>query len=494
MNLIENSDILPVLKGYNPWWENGVVPNSLNKEIKRAAYYDSLRFLQHATLTRALVLSGPRRVGKTTILYQLAQYYLDQGFDPKDILYFSIEHPILKLASIEAIITLYTENIATTHRKKIILIDEIQYADEPRIWLKVFVDLHPEWKIITTGSASITFNAKDMESGVGRWITIPVHTLSFFEYVLLRAKCVQDISLPSAPLLNILPLRLEKIQQHTIQQISIALQPLRNVFVDFLLNGGFPETTLIQDLNLSQRLLREDIVDKVLKRDMAAFYGIRKIVELEKLFLYLCMHVGLIIHQKTVSSALAISEPQVNKLLEALKAAHLIQELPGYQQGGKKALKGKSKWYVVDASMRNAVLIMDRHSLITNTHDAGLVVEAATINELASYKYEKLPRMGYWRSKNKKKEVDIIVDAPSAALVGVEVKYRETVLPEDVGGLIDFAGTYDRPVVCGVITKADKDFGHKKFIYKNKKEIIISFVPAHIFLFLLGRYQYNKNR
>ena len=64
--------------------------------------------------------------------------------------------------------------------------------------------------------------------------------------------------------------------------------------------AGFPEPALTDDLTRCQRLLREDIVDKVLKRDMTAFYGVRRVLEIERLFLYLCYHDGGILDIPTI--------------------------------------------------------------------------------------------------------------------------------------------------------------------------------------------------
>lgn len=70
------------------------------------------------------------------------------------------------------------------------------------------------------------------------------------------------------------------------------------VFQQYLLVGGFPETAIQNDIRLSQRLLREDVVERVLKRDMTALFGVRNVNELEKLFIYLCIHSGGIVVEK----------------------------------------------------------------------------------------------------------------------------------------------------------------------------------------------------
>lgn len=58
------------------------------------------------------------------------------------------------------------------------------------------------------------------------------------------------------------------------------------------MRGGFPQTALVDSIPQAQRLLREDIIDKVLKRDMTAIFGVRRVLELEQTFIYLCMHDG----------------------------------------------------------------------------------------------------------------------------------------------------------------------------------------------------------
>ena len=63
-------------------------------------------------------------------------------------------------------------------------------------------------------------------------------------------------------------------------------------FHEYLLRGGFPQCALVESVDLAQKLLREDIVDKVLKRDMTALFGVRRVLELEQTFLYLCLHDG----------------------------------------------------------------------------------------------------------------------------------------------------------------------------------------------------------
>lgn len=163
--------------------------------------------------------------------------------------------------------------------------DEIQYARDWQIWLKHQVDFQKNRQIAVTGSAT-PLVTEGQESGVGRWHTVRLATLSFFEYLQIRKAPVPD--LPDVPSLT----SLQKWSTADFQRTAAVAAPMTGLFHDYLLRGGFPQAALTESLTLAQKLLREDIVDKVLKRDMTALFGVRRVLELEQTFLYLCLHDG----------------------------------------------------------------------------------------------------------------------------------------------------------------------------------------------------------
>ena len=70
MAIVSDEQVFKVLRQYNPWWR---LPSAIKEETKpqkRLAYYEALKIMNHKTIRRFAVLSGGRRVGKTTILYQ----------------------------------------------------------------------------------------------------------------------------------------------------------------------------------------------------------------------------------------------------------------------------------------------------------------------------------------------------------------------------------------------------------------------------------------
>src|SRR4051812_36609047 len=107
-------------------------------------------------------------------------------------------------------------------------------------------------------------------------------------------------------------------------EAAAAAKDLIPHFHEYLLRGGFPQTARIADVPTAQRLLREDIVDKVLKRDMTAMYGVRRVLELERVFLYLCLHDGGVLDIATLCGNIGVSKQLAHTFIEHFEAAQLL--------------------------------------------------------------------------------------------------------------------------------------------------------------------------
>mgnify|MGYP003746923879 CR=1 FL=1 len=270
-----------------------------------------------------------------------------------------------------------------------------------------------------TGSAS-PLRDGSAESGVGRWETIPLPTLSFAEYLRLR-----QVDIPALP--EVRSLRdLFDWGAGEFSKAATVGRPLTAHFHEYLLRGGFPEPALVDDLIRCQRLLREDIVDKVLKRDMTALYGVRRVleVEVEEIFLYLCYHDGGILDVPTLSKQLdGINRQSVNNFLDLFEATHLIYRLRPFGYG-KEVLRGRSKVYLADAALPGAVLLLGRR-LLEKPDRLGAAVETAFFKHLHTRYYSESPTFSYWQDKNHRDlEVDLIAQAGDR-LVPFEVKYQD---------------------------------------------------------------------
>lgn len=418
-------EIYAVLREYNTWWDGGVIRDL--PSWRRSAFRELRLWVETPPSPRAVLISGARQVGKTTLFRQAIKSLIESGVDPERILYVTFDHPLLKLAGRDAVISLWEETRPTGEGLEYLFLDEIQNTDDWQTWVKHQVDFKKNRRISATGSA-MPLHKATTESGVGRWKTIKLPTLSFYEY--LKINDVQIPNIPNEP--SLAPVFLWG--EAKFLRVSEQTKPLVPHFHEYLLRGGFPETSLVENVSIAQKLMREDIVDKVLKRDMTAVYGVRNVLDLEKLFLYLCLHDGGILDATKISKKLGVPRPTVNNFISLLESAHLIYRLNPYGYG-KEILKGKPKVYLADAAISGSVMLKGK-SLLQDLTKLGAAVETVFFKHLYTRYYAQSFRCSYWR-KDDRHEVDIICEL-SDRVVPFEVKYKSNLSPNDFGGLNKF--------------------------------------------------------
>ncbi|HHW22933.1 MAG TPA: ATP-binding protein [Clostridiaceae bacterium] len=473
---VEN--IIKLLYSYNPWWRTGSIPQDMVKPTKRLAYFETLRWLEHTSVRRFVLLSGARRVGKTTIMYQLIQGLLNKGVPPKSIMYVSFDHPILKFYTIGDLMEIYNANIYPED-KCWLFFDEIQYADDWELYLKVFYDSKPYVYITSTGSASPVIEKGAGDSGVGRWNIIRIPTLSFYEYCKLTG--LKDALKLNA---DVKPTSLASLNKKTQTEIMNLLAPLQKHFTRYLAVGGFPELVLSNDDFGSQRILREDVVDKVLKRDIPSLFNIRNSAVLEKVFLHLCFHSSNIINTSTISKELdGTPRATIDNYIEFLERSNLIYRSMPVELAGKMILKAVPKIYISDAAIRNAVLMQNIDDMISDPNEMGLIAETAVYKHLASFYYPSQAKVGYYRKPGQiSKEIDIVVDYPTGKIL-IEVKYRENPVIKADDAIAELANSEkDKILAAIVVTKTSDSYG----ILPYKSKVPVYMIPAYAFLYLLG--------
>lgn len=474
MDITNNEYILKLLYSYNPWWKVGAVQQEFDKPMKRFAFYEARKGFLNKSIRRSILLSGARRTGKTTIMYQMISYLIsEKKIPPKNILFISFDHPLLKICNIGMILEVYRQNV-TSEAEAYLFFDEIQYADDWSVWLKMLYDTMPDLKIMATDSANPVLNDKVQdESGLGRWSVIPVPTLSFYEYCEL---C--KIKQPELPK-GIKPTKMYLLPTNEQADIFMKLSDLQPHFLRYLQVGGFPELALSDDDIYTQRILREDIVDKALKRDLPSIYGIRNLTDIEKVFLYLCYESSNIINIQAISKEFeGVSRATIDRYIQQLENANLIYVSKPINLDGKKILKAKNKIYISDAAMRNAVLMND--NLEISPEELGVIAETAVYKHIKAFAYRQQTAVGYFRqSGGSGKEIDIVVEYGNKGRILIEVKYRENSAIKEDDAIVTMSEK-TKPGI--VVTKRDSDFG--LFDYGDKA---IYKIPAFAFLYLLGK-------
>jgi predicted AAA+ superfamily ATPase len=477
MALFTEENIISLLYSYNPWWRTGVVQKEFDKKMKRIAYYEANKIFNNANIRRTVLLSGARRTGKTTIMYQTISKLMNDGVSPKNILFISFDHPLLKMCSIDDVLNVYRKNISS-EEKIYCFFDEIQYSEDWNSWLKILYDTNPHINIMATGSASPILEDKAKESGLGRWMTVQVPTLSFFEYCKLLE--IEEIDLPK----NIKPTQLYLLSVREQNDIMNKMSFLQPHFIRYLQVGGFPELALSKDDLYAQRILREDIVDKAIKRDLPTIYNIRNINDIEKVFLYLCYNSSNIINLQAICKELQVNRATLEKYISYLESANLIYISKLINISSKQMLKPQNKIYISDAAIRNAVLMKD--DITNDPTELGIIAETAVYKHVNAFSYDASCQVGYFRGENKNKEIDIVVKYhANMSPIMIEVKYRENSKITESDLIVE---KYDK-IPNLVVTKNVDDFGLKD--YSGGKQIYK--IPAPVFLYLLGYVEDKKN-
>jgi len=470
MNIASHENILKVLIAFNPWWKSGSVRPEFSKTYKRFAFHETIKVLSRESIRRTVILTGARRVGKTTILYQTIESLLKSGIAPQKIVFISLDHPLFKLCKLNEILDCYHENIYGDEDCYYFL-DEIQYAADWDQWVKTIYDTKPLSRMAATGSASPVLRKKAAESGAGRWTVIQVPTMSFYEYCEML-----DLERPSLPK-DLKPTGIVRYDMREFTVLINRMSVLQKHFNRYLIVGGFPELALAKDDLYAQSIMREDVVDKVLKRDIPALYNVRNSTELERIFLFLCYHSSNIIAVDAIAKELdGVGRSTVDEYIAYMESANLIYRSFPIDMSGKKTLKAKAKIYIADAAIRNAVLMDD--ALLSNPEQMGITIETAVYKHIAAFYYQSVTRIGYFRGVKNGREIDIVVDFPGGKIL-IEVKYREDTRVSEKDAIYQLA---DGASAAVVVTKRSEDFG----LQDAKGGSKILRLPAFAFLYLLG--------
>jgi|GEM_PF-54561 uncharacterized protein len=519
---IARFELNSVLAQFNPWWRGEKIPDL--PEWHRAVFGEVLTWVTQPPAPRAILLSGARQVGKTTLLLQVIQSLLEDGVPASNIVYITFDHPLIKLAGIDAVLEAWREKEVISDSTEYLFVDEAQFIPNWGTWVKHQVDFGKR-RITFTGSA-LPLIKVETESNVGRTHAIRLATLSFYEYLHLKetepldfsefyksksafnesinieknsGEADQDkyykllswalskkrsIKLPRLPSINSLE-ELFNWKPSRFSEISEIAIPYAAHFNEYLARGGFPQTAKVSSVTQAQALLREDIVDKVLKRDMTALFGVRRIQELEQTFLYLCMHDGGQLNMETLSSNLGVKKPTAKNFIELLESTHLIYRLSRFGYG-KEVLRGRNKIYLADAAIAPAVFLKGK-SFLENPKAYGMAIETTAFKHLYAH-YPDTARFTYWLGKNKH-EVDVIAEQ-AGKHIPFEIKQEAKADIRDCRGLLEFCQNKNVELAY-VVTKAMPDFGllEQKIAPKTK----VLRIPAPLFCYWLGASELEKS-
>jgi predicted AAA+ superfamily ATPase len=341
--------------------------------IKRT--YDNIEDLLRPG--RVLVIYGPRRVGKTT----LVQGYLDRT----DLRYRSDIGDDVRIQNVlgsrdASAILEHVEGL------ELYVIDEAQMVPNIGSGLKIIADQRPDLRVIATGSSSFDLAQNIGEPLVGRKKTVTLYPLS---------------------------------QQELLPEYANRAE-LKEHLEDFLIFGSYPGVVTASTREEKLEYL-DELVGSYLLRDILALEQIKSSATLVNLLRLLAFQVGSEISLNEIGSQLSINVRTVQRYLDLLEKSFVIMRLGSFSRNLRSEIAQKSKYYFLDNGVRNGVISQFNGLELRN--DIGQLWENFIFTERLKYRaYTSLHRQSYFWRTYSQQEIDFVEEG-DGELNAYEVKW-----------------------------------------------------------------------
>lgn len=448
--------IIERIKFENPWWKTSKI-DAFYSRMKKREYFKLFKpIVESKGVKRAVVLMGPRRVGKTVLINQMIQNLIDNGISPKKLIYLSVETPIYNGIGLEELFRLCREALKVkSHANFFVFFDEIQYLKEWEVHLKTLVDSYHSVKFIVSGSAAAALKLKSQESGAGRFTEFILPPVTFHEYIELK-----NLS------------KLIYIEGNDYSYNNI--EALNKHFIDYINFGGYPEVIFSEEIRANPgRYIRNDIIDKVLLRDLPSLYGIQDIQELNSLFTSIAYNSGNEFSLDKLSKNSGVAKNTIKRYLTYLEAAFLIKIVYRVDFNAIRFKRANFfKVYLTNPSLRSALF----SPIASNANEMGKMVETAIFSQWQHQNKS----LNYARWKDD--EVDIVYlgdDLEPKWVVEIKWSNRFAENPGKLKGLRKFCK------VNAMITALVTTINIKKKLMID--DISYRFEPASLYCYTVGR-------
>ena len=471
---VSDKEIENRLRLDNPWWTAGASIDADYAAFPRRAYLPAFeRLVREEGANRAVVLMGPRRVGKTILVYHAIQALLDGGHAVgRDIFYLSLETPLLTGANLESLVLRFQKLFdRPVTAKMYIFFDEIQYLKNWEIHLKSLVDTYRNCRFVATGSAAAALKAKSAESGAGRFTEFVLPPLTFAEYLRFINREAELIR--------------ESEDAGTVRYAATSIHQLNEEFINYLNFGGYPEAVFSETVKSNpRRYIKSDIIDKVLLRDLPSLYGITDIQELNSLFNTLAYNTGQELSMQGLSQTSHVAKNTLSRYLEYLEAAFLIKRMRRIDQDAAHFQRMTTfKVYLTNPTMRAALF-----GPVHEQHEAmGQMAETAVFSQwLHNAAYVDALYYARWP----RGEVDLVsVDAQQRPRFTVEVKWSDRAFQDakEIKGTLDFASKHTlarHPLVTTYSAAGEKTTG----------AITVEYCPTSLHCYTVGKNTLERQR
>jgi uncharacterized protein len=305
-----------ILFQYNPWWETDY---SIEQFKPRDSYLSQLK--QQLNQKQIQFVIGLRRVGKTTLLKLIVKELIQDGVEPKKILYVSLDDYLLKKNSIIDIVNEYRKLHKLKFEQKIYLFfDEVTSKEQFHIQLKNLYDNH-NCKIFASSSSTSLLRDKKATL-TGRATTLELKPLDLDEYLQFKG------------------IEIKKRDSHLLEAY----------FKEYIREGGMPENVLNPNRDYLMTL-----VDDIIQKDITAFHALKKPQLLRDYFVLLMERSGKQLSLNKISHILKISTDTASRYMGYFEETFLIHLLPRWGKTNAKIMSPK-KIYASDLGFKYLIV------------------------------------------------------------------------------------------------------------------------------------------
>ncbi len=410
---------------FNEWWETNKISKEKAKKYKRKIFKTIKEtFFNY---NQVLILTGLRRVGKTTIIYQLIEELLKRGINPKNILYFSFDERIEDLVKILEEYSKITK-VEWKEKKIFVFFDEIQKLKNWSSKIKILYDNFPNLKICISGSASLMIEKDAIKDLAGRYFSEHISPLTLQEFAELYFE--------------------KRIEDFELYEIK-----LKRICEDYI-KRPFPEIVKWEDSTKINQYIRELVIEKIVKADIPETFENVNVSLLSTLTEIFMKDIGMILDITSLSKELGVHKLTLSKHINFLEFGNLITIVKNFRPSIRSESRKLKKIYPSNISLSFCF-----YPKVVE----GKIMEALVCSTLNLNKY--------WRES--RREIDFL--KINEKILPIEVKDKDSINKKDIKILLTFMKKYK--LNKGVVIHT----GEEEILKINNKKIIL--FPIHKLLF-----------
>lgn len=376
--VMDRQSVISSLVDWNIWWVNGTIPDALLGR-KRDLLIPMDEILDRKEIK---TVSGVRRCGKSTLIYQVIMDELKKGIAGKNILMINFDDNVLSTMDLNSLIDIYKEELGPKGRIHLFL-DEVHNCPDWVGTIRKMYDLSRLGQVFITDSSSKYISGEYTTLISGRTIDIRLHPISFREFVIWM-----DLGDPDGPF--------GQDGRSTIKRYLGA----------YLKWGGFPEVVLAKS-DIQRKILLTEYMNTIIYKDIVERYRANP-ERLKILVGYLLSTPGALFSPRNFSRRHGFSMETIDNYIRYMKEVNFIHVVPKFDHSYNKVLRSTKKIYIEDTGLTETLgfNFMEKK---------GMLIENAVFNEINRLGFE----IYYWADG--KSECDFILKKGREILAAIQV-------------------------------------------------------------------------